>query len=127
MALAAVATVVLVWLVCLVSAQGTLIGVLVALIGASALLGMLLAARLTPSARTGVVLKVPMRDFAIASGIAAAASGPAAAAPPGKLRCPRHGLGRSGRPPSWPPASERAGTAPPEGTTSALTAWPEGS
>ena len=55
-------------LVCLVSAQvrlpgaqGTLIGVLVALILASALLGMLLAARLTPSARISMVLNVPMR------------------------------------------------------------------
>jgi hypothetical protein len=58
-----------------------LIGVLVALILAPALLGMLLAARLTPSARTSVVLNVSMRDFAMASGIAAAVFGPAAAAP----------------------------------------------
>jgi predicted Na+-dependent transporter len=57
--------------------------VLVALILASALLGMLLAVRLTPAARTSVVLNVSMRDFAIASGIAAAAFGPAAAAPLG--------------------------------------------
>jgi hypothetical protein len=57
--------------------------VLVAPILGLALLGMLLAARLTPSARTGVVLNVSMRDFAIASGIAAAAFGPAAAAPLG--------------------------------------------
>jgi len=77
-------------LVCLVSAQvqlpatqATLIGVLVALILASALPGMLLAARLTPSARASVVLNVSMTDFAIASGIAAAASGPAEAAPLG--------------------------------------------
>ena len=75
-----------VWLVSaqvpLPAAYTTLIGVLVALILASALLGMLLAARLTPSARTSVVLNVSMRDFAMASGIPAAASGPAAAAPP---------------------------------------------
>ncbi len=84
MALAVVAVVVLVWLVSarvrLSAAPGTLIGVLVALILASALLGMLLAARLTPSARTSVALNVPMTDFAMAGGIAAAASGPAAAA-----------------------------------------------
>ncbi|HEX9516697.1 MAG TPA: hypothetical protein VF940_11030, partial [Streptosporangiaceae bacterium] len=92
-------------LVCLVSAQvrlpaapGTLIGVLVALILTSALPGMLLAARLTPSARTSVVLNVWMREFAVAGGIAAAPSCPAAAAPR-QLPCPRHGLGRSGRPP----------------------------
>ncbi len=76
-----------VWLVSaqvpLPAAYTTLIGVLVALILASALLGMLLAARLTPSARTSVVLNVSMRDFAMASGIPAAASGPAAAAPLG--------------------------------------------
>jgi hypothetical protein len=82
-----VAVVVPVWLVSaqvrLPAAQGMLIGVLVALILASAFLGMLLAARLTPSARTSVVMNVPMRDFARASGIAAAASGPAAAAPLG--------------------------------------------
>jgi hypothetical protein len=82
-----VAVVVLVWLVSaqvpLSAAYATLIGVLVALILASELLGMLLAARLTPSARTSVVLNVSMTDFALASGIAAAASGPAAAAPPG--------------------------------------------
>jgi predicted Na+-dependent transporter len=86
-ALAVVAVVVLVWLVSaqvrLSVAYVTLIGVLVALILASALLGMLLAVRLTPSARTSVVLNVSMRDFAIASGIAAAAFGPAAAAPLG--------------------------------------------
>ena len=72
--------VVLVWLVAarvrLSAAPGTLIGVLVALILAPALPGMLLAGRLRPSARISVVLNVPMTDFAIASGIAAAASGP---------------------------------------------------
>ena len=103
MALTAVAVVVLVCLVSaqarLSAAQGTLIGVLVALILTPALLGMLLAARLTPSARTSVVPNVSMRDFAIASGIAAAASGPAAAAP-SAATVPRHGLRRSGRPPS---------------------------
>jgi len=61
------------------AAQGTLIGVLVA----SALPGMLLAGRLTPSARASVARNVPMTDFAMAGGVAAAASGPAAAAPAG--------------------------------------------
>ena len=85
--LAVVTVIVLVWLVSaqvrLSAAYATLIAVLVVLILASALLGLLLAVRLTASARTSVVLNISMRDFAIASGIAAAAFGPAAAAPLG--------------------------------------------
>ena len=85
--LAVIAVVVLVWLVSaqvrLSAAYATLIAVLVALILASALLGLLVSVRLTASARTSVVLNISMRDFAIASGIAAAAFGPAAAAPLG--------------------------------------------
>jgi predicted Na+-dependent transporter len=86
-ALAIIAVVVLVWLVSaqvrLSAAYGTLVAVLVALIAASAAIGLLLSWRLAPAARTGVVLNVSMRDFAVASGIAAAAFGPATAAPLG--------------------------------------------
>jgi predicted Na+-dependent transporter len=85
--LAVVAVVVLVWLVSgqvrLSAAYWMLAGVLVALIAASAATGLLLARRLEPPARTAVLLTVSMRDFAVASGIAAAAFGPAAAAPLG--------------------------------------------
>lgn len=86
-AVAIVAVVVLVWLVSaqvrVSAAYGTLLGVLVALILASAALGLLLGWRIESRARTGVVLSVSMRDFAVASGIAVAAFGPAAAAPLG--------------------------------------------
>jgi predicted Na+-dependent transporter len=86
-ALAIVAVVVLVGLVSgqihLSAAYGPLLGILVALIGASTVIGLLLGWRLAHSARIGVVLNVSMRDFAVASGIAAAAFGPAAAAPLG--------------------------------------------
>jgi hypothetical protein len=78
---------VLVWLVSgqvrLSAAYAALAGVLVALIAASAAIGLLLAWRLESPARTAVLLNVSMRDFAVASGIAAAAFGPAAAAPLG--------------------------------------------
>jgi len=49
----------------------------------SALLGRLLGARTRPSAATALLLTTSMRDFAIAAGLAAAAFGPAAAAPLG--------------------------------------------
>ena len=85
--LAIVAVIVLVWLVSgqvrLSAAYAALAGVLVALIFASAALGLLLAWRLEPPVRTAVLLSVSMRDFAVASGIAAAVFGPAAAAPLG--------------------------------------------
>ena len=85
--LAVVAVVVLVWLVSgqvrLSAAYWMLAGVLVALIATSAATGLLLARRLEPPARTAVLLTVSMRDFAVAAGIAAAAFGPAAAAPLG--------------------------------------------
>jgi predicted Na+-dependent transporter len=85
--LAIAAVVVLVWLVSgqvrLSAAYAALAGVLVALIVASAAIGLLLAWRLASPARTAVLLNVSMRDFAVASGIAAAAFGPAAAAPLG--------------------------------------------
>jgi predicted Na+-dependent transporter len=84
---AIVAVVVLVWLVSaqvrLSAAYGTLAAVLVVLIVASAAIGVLLSWRLESTAATAVVLSVSMRDFAVASGIAAAAFGPAAAAPLG--------------------------------------------
>jgi predicted Na+-dependent transporter len=60
--------------------------VIVALLGflaASAGLGALLAARLGPARGVAVLLPVALRDFAVAAGIAAAAAGPAAAAPLG--------------------------------------------
>jgi predicted Na+-dependent transporter len=86
-AVAIVAVVVLVWLVSgqvrVSAAYGTLLGVLAALILASAALGRLLGWRIESGAATSVVLTVSMRDFAVASGIAAAAFGPAAAAPLG--------------------------------------------
>ena len=50
---------------------------------ASAAIGLLLGSRLEPGVKTGIVLTVSMRDFAVASGIALAAFGPAAAAPLG--------------------------------------------
>jgi predicted Na+-dependent transporter len=86
-AAAIVAVIVLVWLVSgqvrVSAAYGTLLGVLAALILASAGLGRLLGWRIESGAATSVVLTVSMRDFAVASGIAAAAFGPAAAAPLG--------------------------------------------
>jgi len=86
-AFAIVAVVLLVWLVSgqvrLSAAYWTLAAVLVALIVASAAIGLLLGRRLESPARTSVVLTVSMRDFAVASGIAAAAFGPLAAAPLG--------------------------------------------
>lgn len=86
-AVAIVAVIVLVWLVSgqvrVSAAYGTLLAVLVVFILASAALGLLFGWRVEPRARTSVVLTVSMRDFAVASGIAAAAFGPAAAAPLG--------------------------------------------
>ena len=86
-ALAILAVVILVWLVSgqvrLSAAYWTLAGVLVALIVTSAGIGLLLGWRLESPARTAVVLNVSMRDFAVASGIAVAAFGPATAAPLG--------------------------------------------
>ncbi len=56
---------------------------LLAYLAGSALLGVLLSLRLPRSKRRAIMLPVTMRDFAIAAGIAAAAFGPAAAAPLG--------------------------------------------
>jgi predicted Na+-dependent transporter len=65
------------------AAYVALAAVIVALIVTSAAIGLLLARGLQRPARTAVLLSVSMRDFAVASGIAAAAFGPAAAAPLG--------------------------------------------
>jgi len=59
------------------------IAALVAYIAASAVLGRLLSVRLGRRRAVAVLLPVAMRDFAVAAGIAAAAFGPAAAAPLG--------------------------------------------
>jgi BASS family bile acid:Na+ symporter len=59
------------------------IAALVVYIAASAVLGRVLAGRAPASRATAVLLPVAMRDFAVAAGIAAAAFGPAAAAPLG--------------------------------------------
>jgi len=59
------------------------IAALLAYIAASALLGGLLSVRLGRRRGVAVLLPVAMRDFAVAAGIAAAAFGPAAAAPLG--------------------------------------------
>jgi BASS family bile acid:Na+ symporter len=56
---------------------------LIVYIAASAVLGTVLATGLPDGRATAVVLPVAMRDFAVAAGIAAAAFGPAAAAPLG--------------------------------------------
>jgi predicted Na+-dependent transporter len=86
-ALAIAAVTILVWLVSgqvrLSAAYAVLVAVLVALIVTSAAIGLLLARGLPRPARTAVLLSVSMRDFAVASGIAVAAFGPAAAAPLG--------------------------------------------
>jgi BASS family bile acid:Na+ symporter len=65
------------------SAYTGVIIALVAYIAGSAALGRTLAVRLPTSRATAVILPVAMRDFAVAAGIAAAAFGPAAAAPLG--------------------------------------------
>jgi predicted Na+-dependent transporter len=59
------------------------IAALLGFLAASAGLGALLAVRLGPRRGVAVLLPVAMRDFAVAAGIAAAAAGPAAAAPLG--------------------------------------------
>ena len=86
-ALAIVVVVVLVWLVSgqvrLSTAYLALVAVLVLLITGSAVIGLLLCWRVARPAAAGIVLSLSMRDFAVASGIALAAFGPAAAAPLG--------------------------------------------
>ncbi len=86
-AAAVVAVAVLVWLISgqvrLSAAYGRLVAVLAAFVLASAALAVLLSWRTRPPARVSIVLTVSMRDFAVASGIASAAFGPAAAAPLG--------------------------------------------
>jgi predicted Na+-dependent transporter len=52
-------------------------------VAGSAALGRILALRVPPARATAILLPVAMRDFAVAAGIAAAAFGPAAAAPLG--------------------------------------------
>ncbi|HUY46757.1 MAG TPA: bile acid:sodium symporter [Streptosporangiaceae bacterium] len=59
------------------------IAALVAYIAGSAVLGRILSLRLPAARAAAVLLPVGMRDFAVAAGIAAAAFGPAAAAPLG--------------------------------------------
>ncbi len=59
------------------------IAAMLGFLAASAGLGALLAVRLDRRRGVAVLLPVAMRDFAVAAGIAAAASGPAAAAPLG--------------------------------------------
>ncbi len=65
------------------AAYTRVIAALVVFIAASAVLGRVLAGRAPASRVTAVLLPVAMRDFAVAAGIAAAAFGPAAAAPLG--------------------------------------------
>ncbi len=59
------------------------VAALIAYIAGSAVLGRILAVRLPHGRAAAVMLPVAMRDFAVAAGIAAAAFGPAAAAPLG--------------------------------------------
>jgi len=65
------------------SAYTLVIVALVLFVAGSAALGLVLAAGAPPARVTAVLLPVAMRDFAVAAGIAAAAFGPAAAAPLG--------------------------------------------
>jgi predicted Na+-dependent transporter len=65
------------------SAYTAVIIALVAYVAGSAALGRVLAAGAPAGRSTAVLLPVAMRDFAVAAGIAAAAFGPAAAAPLG--------------------------------------------
>ena len=65
------------------SAYVTVIVALVVFVAGSAALGWVLALRAPPGQATAVLLPVALRDFAVAAGIAAAAFGPAAAAPLG--------------------------------------------
>jgi len=65
------------------AAYTRVIAALVVYIVGSAILGRLLATGLTGGRATAILLPVAMRDFAVAAGIAAAAFGPAAAAPLG--------------------------------------------
>ena len=65
------------------SAYITVIVALVVYVAGSAALGWVLALRAPAGQATAVLLPVAMRDFAVAAGIAAAAFGPAAAAPLG--------------------------------------------
>jgi hypothetical protein len=65
------------------SAYTQVVVALVAFVAGSAVLGRALAIGLPGGRATAVLLPVAMRDFAVAAGIAAAAFGPAAAAPLG--------------------------------------------
>jgi hypothetical protein len=65
------------------SAYVTVIVALVVYVAGSAALGWVLALRAPAGQATAMLLPVAMRDFAVAAGIAAAAFGPAAAAPLG--------------------------------------------
>lgn len=65
------------------SAYAKVVIALVLYIAGSAVLGWVLSARMPAGRATAVLLPVSMRDFAVAAGIAAAAFGPAAAAPLG--------------------------------------------
>jgi predicted Na+-dependent transporter len=65
------------------SAYTSVIVALIGYVAGSAALGRVLAARAPARRATALLLPVAMRDFAVAAGIAAAAFGPAAAAPLG--------------------------------------------
>jgi predicted Na+-dependent transporter len=65
------------------AAYGRVIAALACYLAGSAVLGRLLAIRAPAARATAVLLPVALRDFAVAAGIAAAAFGPAAAAPLG--------------------------------------------
>ena len=65
------------------AAYTRVIAALVVYIAGSAALGRVLATGLPGGRATAILLPVAMRDFAVAAGIAAAAFGPAAAAPLG--------------------------------------------
>ncbi len=65
------------------AAYSWVVAALIAYVSGSAVLGAALAVRLPAGRAAAVMLPVAMRDFAVAAGIAAAAFGPAAAAPLG--------------------------------------------
>jgi len=107
------------------SAYTRVVLALVLYVAGSAALGLALAARAPAARATAVLLPVAMRDFAVAAGIAAAAFGPAAAAPLGAygvlvllagstvtLTTRRGSAGSGGDDPPEPPRTPRWGTSP---------------
>jgi BASS family bile acid:Na+ symporter len=104
------------------SAYTRVVLALVLYVAGSAALGLALAAREPAARATAVLLPVAMRDFAVAAGIAAAAFGPAAAAPLGAygvlvllagstvtLAARRGSAGSGGDAPPNPPGSAGSG------------------